>query len=1296
MEKFPTIYLNIGAQEPKESSFKKPGKAIQPEDLIPAEKIESVNKEVDSEFGTKSLMELLDNFNRFAYARNSSAIETIKRAKNKDGDYSYDSVFDDLKAVGSKALSGMSLEEKKTIRDVSKELAPEVVAWVEDNATLQSVYNYLPPGAKYIASSLLGAGFKPDVLDIPELAVDVYTDPIGKVSTLAKEGAIIGAAGIKKGVKALSEMEGAIASVGKKTIEGASKVEKMADALVDKYTEVVGPYLDRMKVFKKYGLDQEMEKNRMIIENSSAVAQNIAKSAGVVNHELETGAKAISQMTTDESNLIGKKLHEMSDIGNQTYEKFISGKIGSGVEQINQSNQVKNLVDSINEYEKSAGKFVTDKQYQKFAEHFGVELNKEVIDAVKQGKNIKRMSNHMAAQEYKVQELTIKAGLERTKQARKILMQDIDDGILQSNKMVKGDVSSVFDDIQSTNVSVSKGLKSLQDDIGDSFKNGMTEDLNSIMGQKIDLLSQRLEYLGKYDDKATKLAAKGLTEKSSTPLKSYQQRQDIMRTLLSVKDDLNKTALGLTQEAGEGIQKSIEDRIKYIDKGLKYYGKTIQNEVKILGSKTALGEDAVQEIIKEGQSRISTLMGQKKSLDKMLLMHTIKAQTQLRNAAIEKSVNSRKYYNAYTGILKPNKMKEYALEWAPIERQLEYKLIKEMIPTHLQENAKFMRRNFKEYQDKLLNEGVIKGTNPMYVPRMFSNEFYDMMGSTFNQQQKSFTKERVFKNSQDTRAWLEKKAKDTKTIEGFFANTLGWGKQQNPGMIDDSQVLLYNFVNNAENVLAKERMKKALEENFGKYEMVPDSVKKSYEGMFKINQYYNASSLEHILGKVAGGANKALKFMLTVPNAAYQINNMQGWSFLSATEASLRNSFSPGTMVSALKLKAGMGGAEKIGKYTADEVKKAMSATTHFGGQWVGTNIKYPEIAFRRMQDVSAAGLGMKNAEKNLMYGLIHADEVGRTASLVALLKDGYTMEEAMKKSRKAIWGHDMSNSAVDQFMQSHLMAFYAFPRKNLPQLVKSMVSEPQKYATFAKVLNKVTHREDLSQDEIDHLNSYEKADIQFFANRVNDLRKYYVSGSFPMSDAYRSIEFLTTLKKENLLSRLNPVVKSTIDFLTSKDSFTGQDFQNHLPANYTDAIPDWLGNTIGLKKKPMYDYQNGKIQGVKQVWVGDPDVIGFIRGFPLWSRQLNTFSKENDPENKRELIDSILSAFQIKQKTLDTSKKKPSEYKRSKLMREAAISEGARENKILSVDKRFLSPDQMTKRQRKNLKRVKKEKKER
>jgi hypothetical protein len=305
-----------------------------------------------------------------------------------------------------------------------------------------------------------------------------------------------------------------------------------------------------------------------------------------------------------------------------------------------------------------------------------------------------------------------------------------------------------------------------------------------------------------------------------------------------------------------------------------------------------------------------------------------------------------------------------------------------------------------------------------------------------------------------------------------------------------------------------------------------------------------------------------------------------------------------------------------------------------------------------------------------MKFGM-HTEDWGFYSATIAAVKRGEPLEQAVKTARKYVVDYNLLNSPADKAMQG-IFGFYTWSRRNFPNQIATLFNDPKQYAMMVKVMDRISNREKLSNDEIDALNGYEKESFKVFGDVVDGVRTFASLGFLPAEEAYQTYNALMSGEVGKFFSeRATPVALGFLDYVYGENSFYGTETGNYLAAKFEKIIPKSLQKALGLTPREKPVYKGGNIVGKETVLYGSPDAVFMIRQFPITSRFVNDLATLVDSWSKGDVGKGLLRyTTGIKPKELNVESRKRWKARRVK---EAQI-EKAKERGGRSFE-RFYAP---------------------
>lgn len=1182
-------------------------------------------KVLDKETSTvEDIADVLDNVNRLFYGVTAGTKAGIKAYQQGKG------LKEGASEVGKAVVRGVKREERSNFRDIYRML---------DEKGLQDV--------EKDTFKVFGVdALEMDQASLPFFAADVLLDPVtyipfGLPLKLAKQGLVETAKGLQTAAKA---------------VVGAEKVDKLISKAGDFYINTVAKYFNQKAIWKDINKEELFE----TIKNAKDIANAKAYRLGTEFSKIEDPSSLLGKrwMREDEAKLIGDTFHQANDEAIRAYESAYSKKLGVNIEDFSKITNIDSLTDEITELSTKGVLSAEDKKALDTARAaLGKNLDetkgrtaKLITQKILEKKQFRRLSDNIAKAESNATKDYAKA---RFNVARD-LYKEGDDYLKAEmgriDKVLKSD-NKVATDLLSSEVDSISGLVKHTDNQFKTLFKGDAAAISKDVGSAFSKLKDRIAKLSSYQIETTK-GLQGL-RKSDVPL------QRINSLVRGLEADVGREAVGAIDIKSEQLQKQISKGFKDIDRSLDEFRLARNRELLDFKGDTKAIDKFRQQIIGDYQGRLKTIIRDKRGLDKFYRSEIMAHELVKRKADKFANRMGEKYYQTFSQISK-GRIGQQVIQELHAERDVIFKKAMQSLPEELKPSAQLLRDTLDDYAEKMQKgeKPLLKGVSPLYMPRVIQKEFIDEISDTIPMfrggQFKSFVKKRKFKYFDEYK----------KYVEG-----LG-GKIEN-----DAAVILTEYVKKADLSYAKHLVQDELDQAFKTIDdpKVRKRVKESLFYIYSDGATRPNSAVWDAVSNTYGKTLNAIKTGLTIINPAFHGRNILGFPFLAMTTAGMKNGLNPKNYMDAFLIKGGAKGT--VGKYTFDAVRKAAEESGYFSSSFTRGDIKKNiNQLFGRYKLYDP-----RRWMAELFKLSADTEDIGRYGALVANLRDGRPMEEALAGAKKAMFDYNLINSPADKAIQG-VLGFYTFSRRNIAQQFKTLLADPKQYAILTRALDRISNREAVSQEDLDLLGKFDKQSFKIFGEAIDGIREFKSLGFFPVEEAYQTLSSIKQGDVRQLLgSRLNPVLGDFLDWFYGKDSFTGKDFGNSLPVQYTKIIPQQLQKVLGLTKRPQSQYRAGEKVGTDEVLYGDPDTIFMIRNIPIGSRFINELATLVDNVNKGKVGTGVTQyATGIKTKELDREKLSAIKKMREKeALRKASKAKGAKEFRSIYVPKiqKDLSP---------------------
>lgn len=366
-----------------------------------------------------------------------------------------------------------------------------------------------------------------------------------------------------------------------------------------------------------------------------------------------------------------------------------------------------------------------------------------------------------------------------------------------------------------------------------------------------------------------------------------------------------------------------------------------------------------------------------------------------------------------------------------------------------------------------------------------------------------------------------------------------------------------------------------------------------------------ADDIEKIVNFEAKGGDELLKGFqkylgvwkayATKINPAFHIRNAIGNAF-----NSWLGGMHPAT-IGPLTIKAMMGEVPAVGKYSADEVGRALKEYGVVGSGHTG---------FREMNALLDPSTQTKLLDNFVVktgeYLGNSVEEGSRKALFYDQLRKGKTLEEAALHVRKYLFDYSELTD-VEKGLRNWAFPFYTWTRKNMPLQIEAILTQPGKVSTVGNVkeeFEKATA--DLSTEgKPTYMREGDWLQVPF-SNKEG--AKTFIRPSLPLSDLNRLEEPL-----KEILNMIGPQ-KIPLELALNKKAFTGKPIYDEQDPNKAMRGSD----TLGVVMKLLGEKQANKLGifeedgGVKTT---HPTLDHILSNIPLTNYAGRWFSNPNEIE---------------------------------------------------------------------------------
>lgn len=995
---------------------------------------------------------------------------------------------------------------------------------------------------------------------------------------------------------------------------GAERVAKIVDTAGETWLKTGAKWFNTKSIFKAHRRSEDLfETGKEVINVSSYKAQQVARE--VMQKEKEWWKFGRSKYASEaEGTIIGQKISQAADEGLQTfgsrYEHLISTTFGDLFRGVPDF-QIAELAEAIAKNKPTRGivRSIVNYEYQV--------SRSAAIARFKGAKQIYREASKKANADINAIHNGLKGEL-RT-----------------SGKLLKNEVNSAF-----------TSIKDLQAEINRAISGEVVFSASKV-GEILTGLKQHITGLKKFQVGWSKNIVRGS--------RSLQDFKVVSKRLQDIQSTFARGAIGTTREGATKILSEISTLSKFLKKEVGVLAKSQTAEMKAVGGSLRFHTGLQQEIATQFKGKLGTVLRDKGALSKWFASEQVLYEASKRK--LKSLANqSFKQYRKNIGQTLAGGVYQQAIKAFKAERTGILTRHFAELPKELQSIAWKTVKVFDDYKQQLIEGGVFKGhLPPVYFPRKLTKE---SMEEIFGGSMK-------FSGSGGGGSLrFRRKLKTAKEFSEYAA--------KNGGKVEsDVGAVLMDYVRGAEVKMARNSIEKEALARMGRGNMKTlrrdfPQLTKAMDYLFS-NKIINTDSAPvefafNMYGKVLN----AMKAGLTIINPQFIVRNILGFPFLASTTAGMKAGMNPRNYTTSLMIKSGLDGS--IGKYSYKAIRKAIDESGYFSSTWTRGQVKQ---SLDMLLDRYHPANPMKYLAKVFQFNA-YVEDLGRTGAMVANLRTGKNLEEAMVAGKRAMFDYNLINSPVDKVLQG-LFGFYVWPRRNLPIQIATLFNDPKQYEVVAQVLNKVSNREKVTDKEMASMSNFDKQSLKWFGEVVDGVRQYYVLGFHPMEQAYQTLNVVTEGSwRKGLGQMLNPALGTFMDFYYSKDSFYGKDFGYTLPPAYTELMPEKAWKMIGLTLKEVPKYRNGEQVGTHKVLYGDPDTVAAIRKFPVASRFIGELAHMLKAKADGETKKGALKYFSgIRRGEMDIPRyERLKEMKAADLLRKKARTRGAKTFQRMYVPK--------------------------
>ena len=1094
----------------------------------------------------KQLLDVLDNFNRVYYGVTAAGAKLAEASR----------YHETPEGVGKAFVRGLKREEKKSVRDIAHILIPEKMQDLEENTKFKVF------------------GIDMDAASVPlffsDVAVDPFTwIPFGLIAKVA--GTTIGAGA--KGAKLIGK-----ASIGEKAVE---KIIQTAEKAW--YTKIA-PYTNIKSIWKRqykgdagsFSLDDLLKDYIQTVESTPLIREKQIRSAATVGEKNMVLMRMLKTADQGQTRQIFETFHRASDEAVEMYGDAYAKKMGMDVEDFVRLKKVDRVLGEMTEADvrivpKETVDFITQtvgemksqtakKITRQLLEHRGIKNTVHKMVGVE-----KAGALALADERFNIANSVYKTAISSRESELRAIQKTLKSDTKLTSSLLTSDIDSA-----------SKTLKNVSDDLSRVIRNEAGPEIIQRTKDQLNVLKTTLSNMRGYELEQVK-GIQAL-RKSDVPARKIDS------LVKKLEMDVGRAQLGKFGVSSKAMTEELKEVMEGISRELRNFKQIRTQEISKLKVAAGTSKDVQQRIVSQFNERVSNILGEISTLKRYHTQEKVTLGLAMRKAdkfAAKQAKNYEKAFRAFsTGKTHNSVMREMMKPLDDIMRKHV-----ETLPKELQPSAWKLRELLDQQKVQLKEAGLTQGVDLLYAPRSIAAEYVDEFSKTLPQYRTKtgFLKHREFEKFAEFKDYIEKQG----------------GKIEN-----DLFYLTFDHLIQGDMAVARRTLEDGLTARFGTKTKIPMEIKKTLDYLYRQGANKISNPVSRLSTSLYGRALNAVKFMLTSINPAFHGRNILGFPFLASTTAGVKAGWNPANYVDALMLKSGRNGVlrTRAGDLTYEAIREAAEKSGYFGASLTRGNIE-------RSAKMILNRYSWKDPRRwmgELFKVSMHSEDVGRYGALIANLKSGKALPDALDAARSAMFDYNLINSPIDKAMDG-ILGFYTFTRRNLPRQFMTVLNDPKQYAILSRSLNKISNRENLTQEEAELMNSYDKETLLLFGEAIDGVREFTSFGFFPVEEAYRTLNAVKSGDVQGILGgRVNPMLGSFLDWYYGKDSFSKTEMGTTLPPKYSAIIPKKVQETLGLTDRKRPKYRGGEIVGTETVLYGDPDTIFMIRRFPLTSRVFN------------------------------------------------------------------------------------------
>lgn len=289
-----------------------------------------------------------------------------------------------------------------------------------------------------------------------------------------------------------------------------------------------------------------------------------------------------------------------------------------------------------------------------------------------------------------------------------------------------------------------------------------------------------------------------------------------------------------------------------------------------------------------------------------------------------------------------------------------------------------------------------------------------------------------------------------------------------------------------------------------------------------------------------------------------------------------------------------------------------------------------PLSAFKSAKGVYGKPIAVMKAKSRWI------ENVSRVSSLLDGLDKGMDFTNAARYAKTSLFDYGALTQA-EKHIYKRMFPFWTFARKNIEAQTKFLFTQPGQFNIANKLFSQASDK-----DRADMPDYWRREFISPFGKAANGDPVFVHGFGTPFEDYAEK----TTDPKSNL-SMLNPMLKSVIEYMTNRNTFTGRDIADENKAwNFSGKLPKPLQDLLGVEKV--------KDKHGKERVFQNPNTKWWLNQTPL-SRLIATLSKASGDETPLQKALGSTSGMRIDSLDIEGQRNLNQQKKLRDLMRKLA-----------------------------------------